>query len=315
MKDRNALTVILAAAAVLLFSGCRAVNGLDPISNVPADNAGSGEKTEGDINGRKYLPSVEEIVLDDGWKYAEHAVVNTGAAVLYRASENGDAEDGLPAGKDPVIAVNAGHGTVGGEEKEVYCHPDKTPKLTKGSNPKGSLKAVAVAAGMIFADGTTEAEAALRVARMLRERLLDDGYDVLMIRDDQDVQLDNVARTVIANNKADCLVSLHFDGDGMNYDKGCFYIPVPDEIKGMDPVSDIWREHERLGEALLKGLRKHGCRMYDGRIDALELTQTCYATIPAVVVELGNAKSDISDAQLKKTADGLADGIEAYFGK
>lgn len=39
-----------------------------------------------------------------------------------------------------------------------------------------------------------------------------------MIRDGSDVQLDNVARTVMANNKADCHIALalgfHEDGQG-----------------------------------------------------------------------------------------------------
>ena len=32
-----------------------------------------------------------------------------------------------------------------------------------------------------------------------------------MLRDGDDVQLDNVARTVICNNAADCHIALHWD--------------------------------------------------------------------------------------------------------
>ena len=74
-------------------------------------------------------------------------------------------------------------------------------------------------------------------------------------------------------------------------------------------------EHERLGAALEKGLKQTGCSRYDGRVDALELTQTCYAKVPAAVVELGNARSDISDEALQKYANGLAAGIEEYMKK
>ncbi len=109
------------------------------------------------------------------------------------------------------------------------CHPDKTPKVTGGTTAAGSVTAVAVSGGMTFADGTKEAHATLAAARLLRDKLLARGFDVLMLRDDADVQLDNVARTVVANNVADCLVSLHWDGDALGYDKGCFYISTPDE--------------------------------------------------------------------------------------
>lgn len=85
---------------------------------------------------------------------------------------------------------------------------------------------------MTFNDGATESSVTLRMAEILRDKLLAAGYDVLMVRDGSDVQLDNVARTVICNNVADCHISLHWDGDGLSYDKGCFYISVPDGIKG-----------------------------------------------------------------------------------
>lgn len=46
-----------------------------------------------------------------------------------------------------------------------------------------------------------------------------------MIRDGKDVQLDNVARTVMANNTADCHIALHWDST--KKDKGAFYMSVP----------------------------------------------------------------------------------------
>ncbi len=305
---KGLLKVMIAVSAIMLFSGCSYLRYVpeetpakDPASGGHGDeNASDGQISAGDLS------PFEEVSLDSSWEYADHAAIGSGSAVLYRSANDR---------KDIVVAVNAGHGTLGGEEKTVYCHPDGSPKVTHGSNPKGSYKAVAVAVGMIFAGGKTEAEVTLDVARKLRDRLLSGGYDVLMIRDSDDVQLDNVARTVIANNMSDCLVSIHFDGDALNYDKGFFYIPVPDEIKDMEPVAGVWKEHERLGAALEKGLKQTGCSRYDGRVDALELTQTCYAKVPAAVVELGNARSDISDEALQKYANGLAAGIEEYMKK
>ena len=49
------------------------------------------------------------------------------------------------------------------------------------------------------------------MAKVLKDKLLARGYDVLMIRENDDVQLDNVARTVLANNMADCHIALHWD--------------------------------------------------------------------------------------------------------
>ena len=85
--------------------------------------------------------------------------------------------------------------------------------------------AVAVSGGMTFADGTAEAKVTLQMAKILKDRLLAEGYDVLMLRDGYDVQLDNVARSVLANRYADCHISLHWDST--SNDKGCFYMSVP----------------------------------------------------------------------------------------
>ncbi len=250
------------------------------------------------------LPPKEKVSLDPKWDYAENSVINSGNAVLYRARSDR---------KNVVIAVNAGHGTHGGDVAWTYCHPDKSPKITNGSNPAGALKAVAISLGMTFNDGSTEAEVTLKLARIVRDRLLERGYDVLMIRDDDDVQLDNVARTVISNNMADCLISLHWDSDGLKYDKGCFVVPIPEEIKEMEPVASHWKDHEKLGRSMIDALSRSGCTVYHGISVPQELTQTCYSTIPSVLIELGNETSSHTDEDLSKLANGLIRGIDSFI--
>ena len=136
-----------------------------------------------------------------------------------------------------------------------------------------------------------------------------------MLRDGDDVQLDNVARTVICNNAADCHIALHWDGDGLNYDKGCFYISVPDGLKSMEPVASHWSEHNVLGSALVEGLRAQGAKINGGGSMSIDLTQTSYSTIPSVDMELGNACSDHSDSVLDLLGNGLVQGVNSYFGQ
>lgn len=246
----------------------------------------------------------EEITLDPSWEFADSSVINTGSSVMYRASSGR---------KNIVVGVNAGHGTKGGASVKTYCHPDKSPKTTGGSTPAGSLKAAAVSNGMKFNDGTSEAKVTYDEALALKDKLLAKGYDVLMLRDGEDVQLDNVARTVIANNNADCLISIHWDGDESKSDKGCFYISVPEKLKTMYPVSEHWQEHEKLGESLIEGLKSAGCRIYDNGRMAIDLTQTSYSTIPSIDVELGNQAAAHDEAALSKLADGLSAGVDLFF--
>ena len=268
------------------------------------------EETEPEETEAASAPVVYEdggqITLDPSWTYADHSKINSGAAVLYKAAEDR---------KEIVVGVNAGHGTSGGTKVKTLCHPDGSAKVTGGTTAAGATEAVAVSSGMTFNDGTPESSVTLRMAQILKEKLLAAGYDVLMLRDGDDVQLDNVARTVICNNAADCHIALHWDGDGLNYDKGCFYISVPDGLKSMEPVASHWSEHNALGSALVEGLRAQGAKIHVGGSMSIDLTQTSYSTVPSVDMELGNACSDHSDSALDLLGNGLVQGVNSYFGQ
>ncbi len=247
-----------------------------------------------------------QVGLNKEWKYADESAINSGSAVMYKADKNR---------KGITVGVNAGHGTNGGASAKTFCHPDHTPKLTGGSTAAGALKAAAVSGGMSFVDGTGESTVTLKTAQYLKDMLLEEGYDVLMLRDGEDVQLDNVARTVICNNCADCHIAIHFDGDGLTYDKGCFYMSTPDELKNSEPVASTWQKSEELGKSLIQGLSDKGCKIKKTPNMVIDLTQTSYSSVPSIDIELGNQCSDHSDAALKKLAEGLSAGINRYFAK
>ena len=249
--------------------------------------------------------SAGEVGLNPDWTYAGYAKITSGKAMLYRAEGENR--------KGKVVCVNAGHGTKGGCSVKTQCHPDGTPKVTGGTTGAGATSAVAVSSGMEFSDGTPEAKVTLAMAKVLKEKLLARGFDVLMIREGDDVQLDNVARTVIANNMADCHVALHWDSTTSN--KGAFYMSVPNvsSYRSMEPVASHWQEHHALGDSLIAGLKGVGVKIFsDGRM-VMDLTQTSYSTVPSIDIELGDKASDHSAATLDTLGNGLADGIELFF--
>ncbi len=311
---------LIAAFIALLYTACGSdtSHGTSPDADFSGNSETTGVSVPSEAGGESFAPSGEpsadisapvlhekqDVYLDSAWEYAGNSVINTGCAVLYRAQ---NARRGI------TVAVNAGHGTAGGAGKKTLCHPDGTPKLAGGTTAAGSVYAVAVSAGTTFFDGTPESSVTLRMAQILKEYLLAEGYDVLMLRDDADVQLDNVARTVIANNTADCHISLHWDGDGLNYDKGCFCILPLEKLRTMSPVDKVWREHDLLGEALVDSLRDAGAKINGSGKMLSDLTQIAYSTIPSVDMELGNAVSVHDDAALDALAQGLVAGINGYF--
>ena len=247
-----------------------------------------------------------EVKLDPSWQYADFSKINSGAAVLYRSQAD--------SRKGKTICVNAGHGTQGGSSVKTLCHPDGTPKVTGGTTSAGATSAVAVSGGMTFADGTPEYKVTVALARILKDKLLAKGYDVLMIREGDDVQLDNVARTVIANNASDCHIALHWDST--ESDKGAFYMSVPsnESYRNMEPVKSHWQEHNALGESLIAGLKSVGVKIFSSGSMEMDLTQTSFSTVPSIDIELGDKVSDHSEGTLNNLADGLAVGVDQFFG-
>ncbi|MEG2871601.1 MAG: N-acetylmuramoyl-L-alanine amidase, partial [Clostridium sp.] len=247
-----------------------------------------------------------EVSLNSNDKYAGFSKINSGKASYYKSD--------IDKRKEKVVCINAGHGTSGGGNVKTQCHPDGSAKVTGGTTGKGATSAVAVSGGMTFSDGTAEAKVTLAMAKILKDRLLAQGYDVIMIRESDDVQLDNVARTVIANNKADCHIALHWDSTAS--DKGAFFMSVPNNstYRAMEPVASHWQQHNKLGESLVNGLKSAGNKIFSGGSMEMDLTQTSYSTIPSVDIELGDKNSDHSDAALSKLADGLVSGINSFFG-
>lgn len=264
------------------------------------------EETKGQGEAGTQLQSGTEVGLNSSLQYAEFSKINSGKAVLYKSTAENR--------KNKTIGLNAGHGTAGGGSVKTLCHPDGSAKVTGGTTAAGATTAAAVSAGMTFADGTPEASVTLRMAEILKERLLAEGYDVLMLRDGEDVQLDNIARTVLANNYADCHISLHWDSTSS--DKGCFFMSVPsnERYRSMEPVASHWQQHNSLGEALVEGLRGAGNKIFSSGAMEMDLTQTSYSTVPSVDIELGDKGSSHSEDTLNRLADGLVAGIHAYFG-
>ena len=211
-----------------------------------------------------------QVLLDPNWDYAEFAKITSGTAVLYQSQ--------TAERKNLTICVNAGHGTKGGASVKTQCHPDGSPKVTGGTTGAGAVTAAAVSGGMTFDDGTPESSVTLSMALILKDKLLAKGYDVLMIRETEDVQLDNIARTLIANNASDCHIALHWDSTSSN--KGAFYMSVPNNAayRNMEPVKSNWQKHIAMGDSLFEVLKEKGVKIFSGVSMEMDLTQTSYST-------------------------------------
>lgn len=253
------------------------------------------------------VPKYEKIPvkLSDEMEFAEYSKVKTGEAYLYKQRERK-----VILGKfAPCVAINAGHGTSIDPSIKTLSHPDGSPKVTGGTTKEGEVYSYAISHGMTFPSGVKEAEVTLLLALYLRDELLDMGYDVLMIREDVDVQLDNVARTVIANNYANIHISLHYDST--DNDKGIFYCSTPSSKKyrNMYPVKDTFLYNDLLGDTIIAALATQGEKICGSGKMPMDLTQMSYTKIPSVDLELGDKASIHTPERLKELASKLATAI------
>lgn len=261
----------------------------------------------------KYLQSTEtskisekpvKIPLNKNSKFAEFSKINSGNALLYKSKVNR---------KKIAVAINAGHGTQGGQDEKTYSHPDKSPKTTAGTNAKGAVYSLAISDGTVLKTGENEADLNLKVARLVKKELLKRGFDVLMLRDSKDTQLDNIARTVLSNENAKIHVSIHFDANSKETEKGVFWCSIPESLKKFENVKAHSKESERLAKNLLESAKKRGFSLFNGGKLDTDLTQTCYSLIPTVDVEIGDQASPTDSKSLENRALFIADGIENYF--
>lgn len=274
------------------------------------NSANDSEVTENDNNNDgSPLYTTKKIYIDFTAPYATYSIINDGYAVLYQLKKSA-----VTNYKNKTVAVNAGHGTKGGATVKTFAHPDFSPKVTGGSNAAGSILAAAVSAGMTFENGMTEANANLVVAYLLKDKLLDMGYSVLMIRENDDCRLDNIARTVIANENSDAHVSIHFDST--TSDKGIFYIvPYNDaNYLNMEPLKSNVKNIIALGSSIIEAYRDMGEKIWKdkGTLQG-DLTQLSYSTNASVDIELGDRKTEVTKEKAEIFAEGIARGIDNYF--
>ncbi|MEE3467198.1 MAG: NlpC/P60 family protein [Eubacterium sp.] len=268
----------------------------------------SGKKVTCKVTVTPRVYKTKTVSVNPDWEYASSCAIKDGTATLYTVTAKN--------AKGVTVCINAGHGTEGGTEVKIPCHPDGSPKIVSGSTAAGATEATAVSAGITLLDGTPEYVATLKAAKKAKTALLNAGYNVLMIRESDDVQLDNLARTLLANHYADCHIAIHYDQNITTRDAGVFFCSIPDDegYKNMEPVKTWWEQHMRLGHACVDGLVAAGMnRKGDGTVP-MDLTQTSFSTVPSIDLEVGNQVSLLTNQRLSMIAEGIRLGLDEFFG-
>ena len=204
-----------------------------------------------------------------------------------------------------TIVIDAGHQLKANTEKEPIGPGSLEMKQKVSSGTQG------------ISSHLPEYELTLDVALRLKELLINEGYEVIMIRETNDVNISNAERAEIANNSgADIFIRLHADGDENETVKGVTTL-CPTENN--EYCSNIATDSYNLSKYIVDELSKETKDTNRGVSRVDNMTGINYCKIPVSIVEMGfmtNIETDSlfqTDEYKDKIAIGILNGINNYF--
>ena len=204
-----------------------------------------------------------------------------------------------------LIVIDAGHQSV--------------PDLSEEPLGPGSTEMKAKVAGGTsgITSGIPEYILTLDLAIKLKAEMESRGYEVLMTRESNDVNISNSDRAKIANDAgAGAFIRIHANGSDDPMAAGAMTICQT----AQNPYNgDIYASSRALSESVLDGLvASTGC-IREKVWETDTMSGINWASVPVTIVEVGYMTNPIEDALLAtdeyktKIIKGIADGIENYF--
>lgn len=207
-----------------------------------------------------------------------------------------------------VVAIDAGHQARGNSQLEPIGPGASTQKAKVASGATGTATRI------------PEYQTTLNVSLKLRDVLQSRGYKVIMIRTTNDVNISNRERAEMANNAgAGAFIRLHCDGIG---NSGVTGASVQEPANGNPYMSaGNVSASQSLGRTVLNhycsttGIRNRGMAARN------DLSGINWCKTPVCLLEMGFISNGDEDRKLnnsdfqQKIAEGIANGIDAYFGR
>lgn len=209
-----------------------------------------------------------------------------------------------------------------GENKIKYTicidpgHQKKQITAKEPIAPGSSVKKPGVSSGATgVSTKKTEYQLNLEVSMIMKKKLEDKGYNVVMTRTSNDVSLSNIKRAEIGNSSnANLVVRIHADSNASQSVSGYSVLyPSGEYTKG------IQGESKKASEFIEKKIKEHTGASSRGIIPRSDMTGFNWSKVPSIIVEMGflsNPKEDklMSEKSYQdKIANGIISGIEEYL--
>ncbi len=167
--------------------------------------------------------------------------------------------------------------------------------------------------------GISEYQFNLELSLMLKEELIKRGYEVVMIRETNEVDISNAMRAIFGNNNgADIAVRIHANGSEDSSVHGALTI-YPTKNNKYIPSPDISEKSQLLSQKIIDFLCSETGAKNRGALGRDSYTGSNWSKIPVTIVENGYMSNPAEDELLstrsyrEKLVKGIADGIDAYF--
>ncbi len=203
-----------------------------------------------------------------------------------------------------VVCIDPGH-----QAKQNLEREQRAP----GSD-KTNVKVAGGAWSSVFK--AEEYDITLGIGLKLRDLLIEEGYEVHMTREINEVNISNRERVELANSvNADAAILIHVDGyDDTSVNGFSLLVPTKDYVS-----EEIYNESQKLAESLKEIYKEYTGARLRGLYERNDLVALNWAKIPIVLVETGFLSNLDEGAQLlddeyqMSIAKALRDGLKTYF--
>ncbi len=204
-----------------------------------------------------------------------------------------------------IVVIDPGHQAVQNKEKEPLGPDSDIMKNKVSSGTRG------------VASNIYEYELNLEVSLKLRDRLVEEGFEVLMTRTTHDVSISNKERAEMANAaKADIFLRIHANGSDDPSKNGIMTIYPSKENPFVGHLSE---QSYLLSKELHDEMVKETQASSIGVIAMDNMVGINWSKVPVSIIEMGYMSNGEEDLMLNTKAyqdqlvEGMVRGIKKYF--